>query len=140
MDWVREIFQKKAERKQVRTFGIVLSLLLLVVGLVQFFKASATLHYYFGAASIIIFLLSIFIQTLILPIYRIALILAHILGWINTRLFLGLIYFLIFTPISLLFKVIGKDPLNRKINKTAQTYWQKRDISAIDKESYYKQF
>ena len=36
------------------------------------------------------------------------------LGWVNSRLILGLIYLLILQPISLIMKIFGYDPLNKK--------------------------
>ena len=37
------------------------------------------------------------------------------LGWVNSRLILGLVYLLILIPISLLMKLFGYDPLRKKI-------------------------
>lgn len=64
---------------------------------------------------------------------------AHILGWINTRIILTLVYFLIISPLALLFKLIGKDPMNRKFT-TTETYWEKREEKAFNKESFRRQF
>lgn len=40
--------------------------------------------------------------------------LAHILGWINTRIILTLVFYLFLFPLAFLYKLIGKDPLQRK--------------------------
>ncbi|MEX0618816.1 MAG: SxtJ family membrane protein [Pseudohongiellaceae bacterium] len=50
---------------------------------------------------------------------------AYVLGFINTRLILGLIYLVIFTPVSLFFALFRIDLLDRKKDKTASTYWKK---------------
>ena len=42
------------------------------------------------------------------PVYRIWMKIGHVLGWINTRLILGLVFFVMFAPIALFFKIIGK--------------------------------
>ncbi|RJO65079.1 MAG: hypothetical protein C4523_16860 [Myxococcales bacterium] len=62
------------------------------------------------------------------------------LGWVNTRLILGLLYFLVFTPLGLLFRLIGKDPLNRRIEKNAGTYWQDVSGRPYDTKHFEKQF
>ena len=36
------------------------------------------------------------------------------LGWLNSRLILGLIYLLILQPISFIMRILGYDPLNKK--------------------------
>jgi len=64
---------------------------------------------------------------------------AHVLGWINTRIILTLVYFLIISPIALIFKVIGKDPMNLKYEET-ETYWKKAEEKEFVKERYRRQF
>ena len=38
------------------------------------------------------------------------------LGWINSRLILGLVFLLVLLPISLIMKIFGYDPLKKKKN------------------------
>ncbi len=40
--------------------------------------------------------------------------LAHVLGWVNSRILLSLIYFLILTPIALLYRIFTGDQLHFK--------------------------
>ena len=40
--------------------------------------------------------------------------LGHILGWVNSRLILGLVFLIVLIPISLVMKSIGHDPLRTK--------------------------
>ncbi|MET0013171.1 MAG: SxtJ family membrane protein [Sedimenticola sp.] len=55
------------------------------------------------------------------PVYRIWMSIAEVLGWINTRIILGLIFYIIFVPTGLLMRLF-KDPLHRKIEKDMKTY------------------
>ncbi|MEK7851087.1 MAG: SxtJ family membrane protein [Deltaproteobacteria bacterium] len=64
---------------------------------------------------------------------------AHALGWVNTRIILTVIYLLIFTPVALIFKVIGKDPMERKIEKI-NSYWIKKEPTIFRQEDYRRQF
>jgi hypothetical protein len=45
-----------------------------------------------------------------------------VLGWINTRIILGLVFFFLFAPVALLFRLFGKDPLHRKLEAAVTTY------------------
>lgn len=56
------------------------------------------------------------------PVYRGWMVLGHGLGWINTRIIFGLLYYLLFTPIGLVMRLCGKDPLNRKFDLAAYSY------------------
>ena len=42
--------------------------------------------------------------------------LGHILGWINSRIILGMVFILVLMPISLIMKLTGYDPLRKKSN------------------------
>jgi multisubunit Na+/H+ antiporter MnhG subunit len=39
---------------------------------------------------------------------------AAVLGWVNARVLLSLLFFLLLTPVSVLWRLIGKDPLSRR--------------------------
>ena len=106
----------------------------------RFLKGNEPKNTWFWAAALVTLLISLTFPVIIKPIYRAAMFVAHILGWINTRLILGLIYYLIFTPISLIMKMLGKDPLKREFDKNSNSYWNIRDRKAIPKEQYLKQF
>ena len=45
-----------------------------------------------------------------------------VMNWINTRLILGLLFYGIFMPIGLFFKLIGRDTMHRKIDKKLSSY------------------
>jgi Saxitoxin biosynthesis operon protein SxtJ len=40
--------------------------------------------------------------------------LAGVLGWVNARILLSLLFFLVLTPVSLVWRLTGKDPLARR--------------------------
>jgi hypothetical protein len=39
---------------------------------------------------------------------------AAVLGWVNARVLLSLLFFLVLTPVSLVWRLTGKDPLARR--------------------------
>jgi len=49
--------------------------------------------------------------------------LAHVMGFVMTRVILTVTYVLIIVPTGLIFKLMGKDLLDRKLNKNAESYW-----------------
>ncbi len=55
-------------------------------------------------------------------LYRLWTWLGQILNWINTRIILSVLFFLFFTPIGLVMKVLGKDPLWRCFDKKLPSY------------------
>ncbi|MAE75717.1 MAG: hypothetical protein CMJ85_02475 [Planctomycetes bacterium] len=66
-------------------------------------------------------------NALIKPIYIGMQIIAYPIGLVVSTLLLGLIYYGLFTPVGLLFRVLGRDSMNRKFDPTADSYWIVRD-------------
>ncbi len=56
------------------------------------------------------------------PLSRAWLFIGHVLGYINTRIILGIIFILIFTPTAFLFKLLGKDPMRRSLHPQRESY------------------
>ncbi len=62
----------------------------------------------------------------------------NVLGWINSRIILGAMFFLLIFPIGLLLKLFGKDSMNRKLEKDADSY---RKVTKLrDKDHLEKPF
>ena len=59
-----------------------------------------------------------------------------ILGAIVTPIVMGLIFFLVVTPIGLIMRIMGKDLLNIKYDKKKNTYWINKDknMSSMKKQ------
>ena len=54
-----------------------------------------------------------------------------ILGWVNSRIILGLVYMIVLLPIAFIMRLIGYDPLRTK-RKGEKTYREKRKDQQID--------
>ncbi len=74
-----------------------------------------------------------------LPIYVGLTILAYPIGFVVSYFIMGLLFFGMITPLGLLFRLIGKDPLNRGFEPAAETYGND-PRPRRGKESYFRQF
>ena len=73
-------------------------------------------------------------------VYRPWMKLAAVMGWVNTRILLGLMFYLVFTPIALVRRALGRDPLDRRFDENARgasTYW-KRKVPPEDVRKYFE--
>lgn len=61
------------------------------------------------------------------------------MGWTFARIILGLVLFLVLTPIGLALRATGRDPLERKLERGAKTYW-KEYRQPVNPGRYYRQF
>ena len=59
-------------------------------------------------------------------------------GWVISHVALGIVYYGVLTPVALVFRLIGRDPLRRK-RAAAESYWIRREPTT-DVSRYYRQF
>jgi hypothetical protein len=66
--------------------------------------------------------------------------LAEALSWVSTRAILGLLFFLVFTPLGAWRRMRGWDPLNRRSSAGRQSFWQPYSERQADPKHYEKMF
>jgi hypothetical protein len=55
------------------------------------------------------------------PVHKVWMRFAEALGWVNTRIILSVIFFLLFFPFGIVMRMFN-DPMRRKIDKAAESY------------------
>ena len=56
------------------------------------------------------------------PVFLLWMKIGHVLGWINTRIILGVVFFILFAPVALFMRLFGKDPMRRQLDADASSY------------------
>jgi len=64
---------------------------------------------------------------------------AEVLGYVNTRIILTALFYLILTPVGLVLRLV-RDPLNRSLDDTEGSCWVRRTPQPVDPASYERQF
>lgn len=133
--------KKRDERKDIRTFGIGLAVILLAMGSYRFYyKEQYDIALWFFIAGGMALVLALLAPSVLKPLYKVVTAVAHKIGWVNTRVLLAVLYYLLFTPIAVVFRLFGRDPLDRKIEVSKDSYWVPRKQSPMDKKRYERQF
>ena len=106
---------KSPSKKQLREFGLVIGFgFPIIIGwIIPSLSGHAFRSWslYLGLPLII---LGITKPSLLSYLYKGWMAIGLALGWLNSRLILGLIYLVILQPISLIMRILGYDPLNKK--------------------------
>ena len=63
-----------------------------------------------------------------------------LLNMIVSPVIMGLIFFLVFTPVSLFFRLKGRDALNRRFDRGLTSYWLNRTPPGPDGATLPRQF
>lgn len=125
-------------KKEVRTTWIGFTVIFGTLGAILWWRERASYPYLLGVSGFFA-IFAVFAPMALLPVYRLWVKFAMAMAWFNTRLLLCMVYYLIITPVALFMRVLGKDPLDRKIDKNAVTYWKKREPTG-DLSRYEKQY
>ncbi|MEO7538916.1 MAG: SxtJ family membrane protein, partial [Pyrinomonadaceae bacterium] len=64
---------------------------------------------------------------------------AFALGWVNSRIILTIIYFLVFVPYSIVSRLLGRDVLKRR-QPNGTSYWHMREKTRQSKEQFERLF
>jgi len=62
------------------------------------------------------------------------------IGMTITSIIMIFLFYLIFAPVGLFIKLMGKDLLNSKLNPEASSYWIDKHQKPFNKEDYEKQY
>ena len=134
-----EIKNIKEEKTDLRKFGVTVGIVILLIS-AALYLLDKNSFIYFGIIGILLLLFGIILPNLLKPLNKLWMTLAIILGWFMSRVILFILYYVIITPIGFLLKLIGKDFLNRKIDKTSQSYWEIREKKITEQIDYERQF
>jgi hypothetical protein len=65
--------------------------------------------------------------------------LAHALGWLNSRVLLTILFYLVFAPYGFVSRLFGRDPLRRR-KRAGDTYWTTRQTTRQTREQFERLF
>ncbi len=128
-----------SSRPRVRNFGILFGSICLGVAALMIYKQSSA-WYWPVAGAAFFFVTCILGFPVLRPVYIGWMRFAFVLGWINTRILLGAFFYIIITPIGFIVRLGGKDLLDQRIEKSAKTYWLKREQGSFDANRMEKMF
>ncbi len=112
------MIKNKINKKELRDFGFIFGIFLpFFIGfLIPILFVHAIRIWTFWVGGLFV-LMSIFKPNLLFYPYKFWMQLGLILGFINSRIILGIIFCLVLLPISFIMRLFGYDPLNKKFTK-----------------------
>ena len=129
--------KNKISKKILREFGLLIaSLFPVIVGfLIPYINGHS---FQLWTVWLALFSLSFALlkPNLLLYPYKFWMIIGDILGWLNSRVILGIVYIMVLIPISLIMKLLGHDPLKQK-KSNVLSY---REITTENKVDFTKIF
>jgi hypothetical protein len=124
---------------RLRRFGLAVGLGLAMVGALYWYREFprvASVLWLIGAALVIC---GVTAPALLTPLERRWLQLGAVLAWVNTRVILSVLFYLVFTPLGLVMRLF-RDPLDRRLHDERESYWIRRPGKPADQTHYERQF
>ena len=118
--------ESKIKISSNRSFGLVFFVVFLIVALWPL-KSGEDIRIWSLALSIIFFSLGILNFKLLTPLNKLWFKFGILLGSIVSPIVMGIVFFLVVTPTSIIMRLLGKDLLKTTKTKSISTYWMKRD-------------
>lgn len=118
-----------------RNFGIVFSIVFLIIAIYPLIS-SGDIRIWSLIVSIFFLFLGIFNSNLLSPLNKLWMKFGIFLGNVISPIIMGIIYFLVVTPIGILLRLFRKDVLRLK-NDDSNTYWIKKDNMNNDMKNQF---
>ncbi len=123
------------ERKSALTVGIVL----IALAAWSAYRGRDTAVGTFGSLGVALIAAGLFVPAAARAFHIVWMRLAHTLGWINSRILLALLFYLVMTPMGLIQRLVGRDSLRRRGPGSA-SYWLPRSSPKQSKEQFERLF
>lgn len=136
---LEEIKNIKSSKDDLRKFGRTIGIVLVLISAALFYYRNG-LYFPFAVTGLLIWSAGLFLPIVLLPLQKVWMGIAVILGFIMTRVILSILFYFVVTPIGLVARLFKKDFLNLKLNRNSETYWHYREKKPYDKVDTERQF
>ncbi|MSR76136.1 MAG: hypothetical protein EXS68_00915 [Candidatus Ryanbacteria bacterium] len=139
MHILEEFKSISSTRKDLRSFGFVVGGVLTAFAIISWYRGGHSTSV-FGVPGIALVIGALLMPRALLPLQKVWMGLAVMLGWVMTRVIISTLFFVIVTPTGLLMRMMGKKFLVQSFDKKAISYWERRPVGIWKKENYEHQF
>ena len=125
--------------RELRKFGLTVGGVFLLLGTVSWYRGHLMpprIMWTLGAA---LFLPGLLVPSLLGPVERGWMRMAAVMGHVNTRIILGVLFYVVFTPVGFVLRRF-RDPMTRRIDGPETSHWIKRERRPVELQRYQQQF
>jgi hypothetical protein len=138
------------DRRQLRGFGIICLVAFGAIGAWIYFRHSvfglgmtegtaARTAYTLWGVAVVCAVLGVAAPAALRPLYVVLSAITLPVGFVVSHVVLASLFYLVLTPMGLVMRLTGWDPLCRRFDRDAETYWVRHE-PVTDVKRYYRQF
>ncbi len=138
--FIKDIMKnQKIDLPENKKFGFFFSFIFLLVCIYFYFTANQSLAYIFLSLSFVFLSVSLSKPQILKPLNKLWFQFGMLLSRIISPIVLGIIFFIILSPVAILTRAFGRDILKLKKGND-NSYWRQRLKSNFEKQSFTNQF
>jgi hypothetical protein len=108
--------------RELRSFGLLFAAGFFFIGLWPMLFKAQRLRVWAIVLGVILAAAGILVPRALRPVRRIWIAFGDVLGEVNSTIILGTVYYVMLTPVRLVMKTAGHDPMNRGLDRSRNTY------------------
>jgi polyferredoxin len=124
---------------QARKTACVVAIVFLLIAAWNFYRGRTTVVVIFGALAALLLVIGFLIPTAARAFHAGWMRFASVLGHINSRVLLSIMFYGALTPYGFVSRLVGRDPLRRR-GKRLESYWTKRKTTRQTREQFERLF
>ena len=136
-----DLHSVSSTHKDIQSFSRVVGGAVVLLGGIAFYMTRSPYARYMFIGGGVVTLLGVCAPNILRPLQRAWMMGAALLGWVMTRVILGVLFFAVLTPIGFFMRVFGMSFMNdggREPNPAS--YWKPRERGVTSRERYEQQF
>ena len=125
---------------QARKSALLVAAVLLGIAAWNLYRGRATVVLIFGALGGLLLVAGLLVPPAARAFHTAWMRFAVLLGHVNSRVLLTLVYYLMVTPYGVVTRLVGRDPLRRRGAKGAESHWVERKATRQAREQFERLF
>src|SRR5207302_438434 len=108
----------------LRWFAVLLGVFLGGLGGWEFFgRDKEALALVLAGVALLVVVVGLLFPAAVRPVFVSWMVLVYPVGWLTSHLVLACLFYCVFTPVGLFFKLVGRDALHRRFRPEQESYW-----------------
>jgi hypothetical protein len=125
--------------EQARKTALVVSAVLVLFALWNVYRVRFTVAVVLAGIAVLLTFIGLFIPVAAKAFHRFWMAVAGVLGYVNSRILLTILYYGLLTPYGFFSRLFGRDPLVRR-GPNRDTYWVKREKTRQTQQQFERLF
>lgn len=131
--------EETVKNSSERSFGIVFAAFFAILAALSWYSGGHRWPYYVAAGAAFL-AVALTVPHILAPLNKVWAKFGLLLHMIISPLILALLFYIFITPIGFLMRLTGKDPMRRRFEPAAKSYWIDRDPPGPKPETFKNQF